>query len=209
MSLRQILKANVDARRSQDTASLPLAQGEPRLASAARVRSGARWASWADCLRMVRQRHPIVADTMIEGLGTGAEPCFQAVRSCVQSLTEAGFVVPSWTSLAESEEVVFATEAEAHEGWQQKATQKLYEKFHHVCYWPRLTDAEKAMMQSQDGQLASFVVTAVPTNHTTRFASHLFRILPVDASVCLCPYPHAPADVAANRFVWPSSCSEL
>ena len=47
------------------------------LASAVKVRSGAHWASWADCLRMV----------------------------WAQSLTEAGFVVSSWTSLAESEEV--------------------------------------------------------------------------------------------------------
>ena len=65
--------------------------------------------------------HPIVTDTMIDGLHTGAENCFQAVRSCVHSLTEAGFVDPSWTSLAESEEVMIATEAEPHEPQQSRS----------------------------------------------------------------------------------------
>ena len=110
------------------------AQGGLGLASAVRVRTGAHWASWADCLRMVRQRHLIVADTMNEGLGTSVEPCFpRRQKLCPLPDPEAGFVVPSWTSLAESEEVVFASEAEPHEpktGWQQKATQKLHEKFH-------------------------------------------------------------------------------
>ena len=41
--------------------------------SAFRVRSGAHWASLADCLRMVRQRHPSVADTTTRGLEDGAE----------------------------------------------------------------------------------------------------------------------------------------
>ena len=75
---------------------------------------------------------------------------------------------------------MFATEAEPHEpktGWQQKATQKLREQFHQVSCWPSLTDAEKAMMHSQHGPLASSVATAVPTNRTTRFESQLFRIL--------------------------------
>ena len=59
------------------------------LASAVRVRSGAIGVG-QDCLRMVRQRHPIVADTVIEGLGTGVEPCFQAVRSCVRLSSPVG-----------------------------------------------------------------------------------------------------------------------
>ena len=93
---------------------------------------------------------------------------------------------------------MFATEAEPHEpktGGQQKAAQKIHEKFHQVSYWPSLTDAEKAMMHSQHGPLASSVVTAVPTNRTTRFESQLFRILlcrrlrlplPLSSRTCRC-----------------------
>ena len=75
--LRQILKVPAKAGGSQVTASLPFAQGGLGLASTVRVRGRAHWASWADCLRMVRQRHPILAETVIEGLRTGVEPYFK------------------------------------------------------------------------------------------------------------------------------------
>ena len=60
-------------------------------------------------LRMV-SRHPSVADKMVQSHGGGPGPCFLAARSCVRSLTEAGFDVSSRTSLAESQEVLFAQE---------------------------------------------------------------------------------------------------
>ena len=50
MMLVPKLEAPVDAKGSQVTASLPFTQG-------GFVRSGVHWASWADRLRMVRQRH--------------------------------------------------------------------------------------------------------------------------------------------------------
>ena len=89
------------------TASLPFFQGVLGLTSATRIREGAHWASWADCLKMVRQRHPAVADTIVSGLVEGLDRCFEAVRRCAQSLTDAGFEPPSWTELANSQEVVF------------------------------------------------------------------------------------------------------
>ena len=82
-------------------------------------------------LRIV-SRHPSVADTMVLSLGGGPVPCFRAVRSCVHSLTEAGLDVSSRTSLAGSQEVLFAQEPEPHEPeaeWQHKATKRLHEKF--------------------------------------------------------------------------------
>ena len=57
---------------------------------------------------------PSVADTMIRGLEDGAKPSFVAVRTCAQTLTEAEYEVPRWTSLAR-EEVVFAEEPKPHE----------------------------------------------------------------------------------------------
>ena len=74
---------------------------------------------------------PSVADTMIRGLEDGAEPCFVAVRTCAQTLTEAECEVPGWTSLA-GEEVVFAEEPEPHEpkiGRQQQVVKNLHQKF--------------------------------------------------------------------------------
>ena len=150
--LRQILKIP-DMGHSQAIASLPFSQGRLGLVSATRVRSGAHWASWADCLRMVRQRHPSVADTMIRGLEDGAEPCFVPVRTCAQTLTEAEYEVPRWTSLVR-EEVVFAEEPEPHEpkiGRQQQAVKNLHQKFHQEVFWPGLTDTAKALMHSQHG----------------------------------------------------------
>ena len=68
--LRQILNSH-EGESAQVTASLPFFQGGLGLISAARIREAAHWASWADCLKMVRQRHPTVADTMIQELAEG------------------------------------------------------------------------------------------------------------------------------------------
>ena len=119
---------------------------------------GSPWASWADCLKMVRQRHPAVADTMVSRLVECPVRCFEAVRRCAQSLTDAGFEPPSWTELANSQEVVFSEDPEPHEpkvGWQQKATKCLHRKFMEDQHWMTLADAEKAVMHSQRGPLAS------------------------------------------------------
>ena len=130
---------------------------------------------------------------------TGVEPCFQAVRSCVHSLTEAGFVVPSWTSLAASEEVMFATEAEPHEpktGWQQKAAQKIHEKFHQVSYWPSSRTQRRPCTPNTDHWRHQWSPQSQPIARPGLSPS-CFGFFSADASVCPCPCPHAPADVAA------------
>ena len=85
--------------------TLPLSAGGLGLTSAQRSRGGAHWASWADCIRMVKERHPAIAEMMITHMGGGTAPCFQAVRECQQSLEDAGFNIPSWRELAESSQV--------------------------------------------------------------------------------------------------------
>ena len=104
----------------------------------------------ADCLRMVRQRHPSVADNMIHGLEDGTEP-----GSCVRPGARA---------------------PRTKVGWQQKAFKSLHQKFHEESYL-RLTDAERALMHSQHGPLASVPFTAVPTTRMTRFEAQLFRVI--------------------------------
>ena len=44
---------------------LPLASGGLGLRSAWRLREAAHWASWADTIKMVKARHPDIADTIL------------------------------------------------------------------------------------------------------------------------------------------------
>ena len=102
------------------------------LASAHRVRVAAHWASWADCVLMVRRRLPVLAEMWIHGFAHGDAPCFLAVRSCQQELADAGLEMPSWTGLSESLPVV-NEESEPNQpkvGWQQNATRQTEHKVH-------------------------------------------------------------------------------
>ena len=149
---------------------------------------------------------------MIRGLEDGAEPCFVAVRTCAQTLTEAEYEVPSWRSLAEREEVVFAEEPEPHEpkiGRQQQAVKSLHQKFHQESFWPGLTDTAKALMHSQHGPLASAPFTAVPTTRMTRFEAQLSRVilcrrlhlpLPLSSHTCRCATLLATIEQRVLRF---------
>ena len=123
------------------TVSLPFFQGGSGLTSATRIREGAHWASWANCLKMARQSHPAVVDTTLSGLVGGPVRCFEAVRRCAQSLIDAGFEPPSLTGLSNSQEVVFTEDPEPHEpnvGW-QKATKCFRRKFMEEQHWMTLT----------------------------------------------------------------------
>ena len=79
-------------------ATLALSAGGLGLTSAQRVKGAAHFASWADCLRMVRDRHSFIAELMIRHLEEGTAPCFQAVRQCKDSVTAAGL----WWRLGQS-----------------------------------------------------------------------------------------------------------
>ena len=50
---------------TQQLASLPLTLGGLGRASGEKTRHAAHWASWADCLAMVQQRHPTVSDEVV------------------------------------------------------------------------------------------------------------------------------------------------
>ena len=165
----QCLQTILDVRgapvEAQQLASLPLTLGGLGLASAERTRHAAHWASWADCLAMVQQRHPTVSEEMVVGLDRDTAPCLAAVRQCREVLAEADFHPPGWRDLA----VVDPERAEEEEpnhpkfGWQQFASRSLETKFLNERVWPRMTDAERALLRSQRGPLASAAVTALPT----------------------------------------------
>ena len=196
--LRQILQITPDHDVARVTASLPFSVGGMGLPAASRSREGAHWASWADCLPMVHERHPTVAATMVQGMARDPCPCFEAVRTCVEHLTEAGFEVSPWTVLRDSTTVARADSPEPSEpkfGWQHKATRCVHQQFHDTVYWPELSDPERALMRSQHGPLSSAALTAVPTNRMTRIEAQPFRLLllrrlrlplPLTSRTCRC-----------------------
>ena len=177
--LQTILDVRGAPAEAQQLAWLPLTLGGLGLASAKRTRHAAHWASWADCLAMVQQRHPTVAEEMVVGLDRDPAPCLAAVRHCREVLAEANFHPPGWRDLA----VVVPDPAEEVEpnqpkfGWQQCASRSLETKHLNERVWPGMTDAERALLRSQRGPLASAAVTALPTSRATRMDGQPFRIL--------------------------------
>ena len=122
-------------------------------------------ASWADCLTMVRKRHPSVADTMVLGLERDPAPSLRAVRECQQTLIDAGFEAPTWDVLSvdsPQETEVGGEPSQPKRGWQQKATCPVDEGFASQ-FTAKLGEVDQALMRSQRGPLASAPYTALPT----------------------------------------------
>ena len=72
--------------------------------SSVRLRHAAHWASWADSIKMIGERHPEVAATILRAVdGNNGSRSIQAINSCTRHLEEAGFVAPDWVQLASGE----------------------------------------------------------------------------------------------------------
>ena len=77
--------------RAKDAASLPLSMGGLGLRIAVRTSSSAHWASWADSLSMVRERHPGVADMIVDAPESDpATPILSAVVEAARAV-QVGF----------------------------------------------------------------------------------------------------------------------
>ena len=167
------------------------------LMSAVRSRVAAHWSSWADCIHMIKQRHPEVAETLIMGIHRDPSPCFVAVRHCQGLLEGAGLDVPSWRSLANTPPVLDpeADPTEPKRGWQHRAARCLEERHLRRQVWPTLSDPARALVRSQQGPLASAALTALPTSRATRIDPQPFRVwlcrrlflpLPLSSRTCRC-----------------------
>ena len=76
-------------------ASLPLSVGGLGLRFASRMSTPAYWASWADCLHTVQQRHPAVGDQISSALSRGAPGRYlDAAASCRERLLDVSFEAP-------------------------------------------------------------------------------------------------------------------
>ena len=166
------------------------------MSSARRVRVAAHWASWADCIQMVRRRHPAIAERWIQGV-EDVTPCFRAVRTCQQRLVDAGLEIPTWTELSESPPVL-VSDPEPNQpkvGWQQTATRQTEHKFIQEDVLPGWDDPHRALLRSQHGPLASAPFTALPTSRVTRIDAQPLRLLmcrrlhlqlPLNLRTCRC-----------------------
>ena len=120
--------ADLPSRGAQEQSSLPLWEGGLGLRSARR--------SWADELKMAKERHP-------------------AVRA------HAGFESPAWTELAEGHAPDPAEEEEAEAS--QLGDQR---NFYDVTVWPQLMESDRAMMRSQGVPLARNPFFSFPVDRT-------------------------------------------
>ena len=77
--LCEILQINKVGPKVVSSASLPVTLGGVGLGSALRIREAAFWASWADCLEMVTERHPSITTAMIEGITQKSQGCMGSV----------------------------------------------------------------------------------------------------------------------------------
>ena len=127
----------------QELSSLSMWEGGIGLRSARRSQPAAHWASWADALKMVKERHPIVADTILGALESGAPIRFKlfssAVKSCVMQGSTALRGVSWLMEVVEEEE----DPCQPRFGWHQKASSAI-EKHHFM-------EHERVMMRSQSG----------------------------------------------------------
>ena len=189
----------------RDIASLPLVLGGLGLRSAGRSRVPAHWASWADCIPMIFERHPMVAERLLRELeGHPTTPCLRAAVSVAQSLDGVlGWSPPSWTALANGERPESHPPEEFEPGarrggWQHEAASRTEQRFRDVELFARLDDTGQALLRSQGGPGAGLALTACPLCRVTSIEPQLFRVLvlrrlhlplPLTARHCRCGLP--------------------
>ena len=98
-----------DMRKARAISQLPFRLGGLGLRSATRMAQAAYWASWADCLPMIRQRHPAIANHLLQALAlpAGSEAlatCLQEARRAREQLMHEGFgECPTWARVMAGE----------------------------------------------------------------------------------------------------------
>ena len=181
---------------------LPLAFGGLGLRSAERTRTPAYWASWADSLSMIQQRHPSVAGTIVEQMaGESVSVHLRAASAAAAELNLVpGFEVPGWLELARGVRPALRNVEEfepgcQRTGWQHEAAIEVEREFRDVDLFPRMAEHERALVRSQGGPMAGMSLAAVPSNPHTRIEPQLFRVLllrrlrlplPLSSRACRC-----------------------
>ena len=184
--LRTLLGTEAPAHMSslqQLQAQLPLRLGGLGLRSARRVRFAAHWASWADCLPVLRARLPGVAAQMLAQLqnpdAPGTLPCIRDADMSARILRADGFAAPTWEQLFEGLRPEQPEEREMGEltrGWQREAsmTRDLSDLETHFS---TLDTASRALLLSQAGPHGGRAFTVLPTAPEFTFPDSHMRVL--------------------------------
>ena len=80
-----------------DTARMPLSLGGLGVWRSSFDKRRCSLGQSADCLKMIAQRHLLVAQAIVNGVGT-ASGCFASVVAAMARLQEAGLEIPTWQS---------------------------------------------------------------------------------------------------------------
>ena len=195
--------------------SLPLHMGGLGLRSAVRTAPAAHWASWADCLHTISERHAHIAHTMTDALispSAAAVHLTGAVRSRA-SLAESGFVCPEWTALVEG----LRPNHLAATRWIPRiklmvGSSSQFNESNPISeqkpVWPRLAPTEQALLRSQSGTnvWSCVLCRSFVTTHSPCAAALPGAV----ASPSLAPPPshfsHMPV-WPTTRSSWPQPCS--
>ena len=182
-------------------AQLPLQLGGLGFRSAETTRFAAHWASWADTLPTLRDRHPgIVADLLRQAEASRSEartgsiaPSVSAALHAESCLRQAGFDAPSWPQLLDDRRPqgqAARSFGDPLHGWQRAATACLDAAACDSLLFD-LDRASRALLLSQAGPGGSRALTVLPTAPEFRMPSDCMRVLLLRR--LRLPLPHTPA----------------
>ena len=155
-------------------------------------------------LRMIHQRHPEVANTMIQNLsGCDGLRHFNAAAACCEELRAVGYIPPGCRALSTAQPQAIADRLPGvlgipAEGWQRDASSCTEKFFCDSSVLPGCSAGERALLRSQAGRLAALPYTVVPTCPLRRFDPDIFRVLllrrlrlplPLSSHSCRCGRP--------------------
>ena len=157
------------------------------------VAPAAYWASWADCIHMIHQRHPELAVRIVETLeqpGESVPACLQELLQSETLLQSDGMhCVASWRDLllqaGRSRGGAGGTDPpnshDESEGWvrgSQRRAMLARGRAELDSLWHNLDRTSRALLLSQSGPLAGKVLTVIPAvPETTMNNSHFRTIL--------------------------------
>ena len=193
----------------RESASLPLSLGGLGLRSAVGLRKAAFWASWCDCLPMIKERHPTIASQLLRSLeGRPERPNLQAaVNAQLRLIGVLGFAPLVWRAVMHGarphpQEVDHFQFGAWMDGWQHEATSRVDTDFRQELF-TRVDERTRALIRSQGGSGAGLCLHTCSMCLITRFEPQHFRVillrrlrqpLPLTQHSCLCGHP---------RPLWP------
>lgn len=191
--------------RAATLAQLPYKLGGLGLRSAARLSQAAYWASWADCLPMIHQRHPSIAAFLQQSLDLAQEA--EAVADSLQEawesrrvLLDEGFAAcPTAAQIiagARPQQPPTAEPGEWTHGWQFWAATARDTHAREQLFTTRHGDPTfRTLVRSQSGRGSGRVFTVLPTSTATTLSAAELRVLllrrlrlplPLTARRCRC-----------------------